>query len=189
MTIIETMVLVAILVMIVSAIVSSIGYVYRGQRFAFEQADATRSARQGVERAVRDLRESSYADDGAYPIVSMSTSSITFFSDTDNNSRIEKVRYFLGDTNFNKGTTESTGDPPMYESANEVVSLVSDNVRNSALNIPIFTYYDKGGDLMSDYAEVDELGFVLVRVIVNLQPGRAPEDYEMRSSAALRNVK
>lgn len=185
---IEAIVLVAVVVVIIGAIVVSLRYTYRGQRFAFEQADATRSARTGIERVVRDLRESSTADDGAYPIEAMSTSSITFYSDIDNDNRIERVRYFLSGTDFKRGITESSGDPPTYATSSEAVSIVSDNVRNASIGVPLFTLYDETGALMSDYTQVDDLAFVVVRLVVNLHPERAPEDYEFRSSAALRNV-
>ncbi|PCI29934.1 hypothetical protein COB52_02045 [Candidatus Kaiserbacteria bacterium] len=186
-SLIETLVLIAVFTLIIMAIVSSLRFVYRGQRFAFEQADATRSARQGTERVVKDLRETSYADDGAYPIAAMATSSVTFFSDYDNDGKVERLRYFLDGTDFKEGITESAGDPPAY-SVSETVNVVSDNVRNEALSIPLFTFYDKSGTLMSDYTEVDELAFVTVRLVVNLHPERKPEDFEIRSSAALRNI-
>lgn len=187
-TLIESIVLVFVFVVIVGAIVASLRYTYRGQRFAFEQADATRSARTGIERTVRDLRESSTADSGAYPVVAMATSSVTFYSDYDNDNKVERIRYFLSGTDFQKGIIESAGDPPTYATSTEVVSVVSDNVRNEAVSVPLFTYYDKAGALMTDYSEVDEMAFVLVRLVVNLHPERAPEDFELRSSAALRNI-
>lgn len=188
-SLIEVIVLMGIFVIIVGAIVASLRYVYRGQRFAFEQADATRSARAGIERTVRDLRETSYADDGAYPIVSIATSSASFYSDFDNDNKIELLRYFLDGTDFKRGIIESAGDPPTYATSSEVVSNVSDNVRNEAVGTSLFTYYDKSGALMSDLSDIDELAFVLVRLVVNLHPERAPDDFELRSSAALRNIK
>jgi len=188
-SLIEMIVLIAVFVVIIIAIVSALRFVYRGQRFAFEQADATRSARTGIEKAVRSLREMSYADNGAYPVISMATSSIDFYSDYDNDKKIERIHYFLDGTNFKKGITESSGDPPTYNISNEVVSLVSDNVRNASLKIPVFTYYDKSGSLMSNFNDVGSLAFVVVRIIVNLHPERAPENFELRSSAALRNIK
>ncbi len=188
-TIIEVITLVTVLVIILVAIVAAVRYTYRGQRFAFEQADATRSARSGIERAVRDMREASYADDGAYPIVSIAATSTTFYSDYDNDGKVERIRYFLDDTDFKRGITESAGDPPAYATATESVTLVSDNVRNTALGTPIFTYYDTDGALMSDYSAVGDVGFVVASLVVNLHPERAPEDYELRSSAALRNIK
>jgi len=186
-TLIETLVLVFVFIMIVTAIVSSLRYVYRGQRFAFEQADATRSARTGIERAVRDIREASYADNGAYPIVSMATSSLTFYSDYDNDNKIERIRYFLDGTNFQRGIVESSGDPPVYATSSESVSIVSDNVRNESVGTSLFTFYDTAGAELSDFSEIDNLTFVVVRLVVNLHPERAPDDFELRSSAALRN--
>lgn len=188
-TLLEVLVLVAVLIMIVIAIVASTRYVYRGQRFAFEQADATRSARAGIEQAVRDIREASFADNGAYPVFSMATSTITFYSDFDNDQSAERVRYFLDGTDLKKGVVDASGDPPTYATSSEVISTISDNLRNEATNTPLFTYYDTAGALMSDYTEVDELAFVLVRLVVNLHPERAPEDFELRSSATLRNVR
>ena len=187
-TIIESIVLVFVFVMIVGAIVVSLSYTYRGQRFAFEQADATRSARTGMERMVQNLREASSADNGAYPIISMGTSSIEFYSDYDNDSKIERLHYFLDGTDIKRGIVESAGDPPTYATSTEVVSTVSQYVRNEDLGVPLFTLYDKDGALMSDYNEIDELAFVILRVVVNLHPERAPDDYELRTSAALRNV-
>jgi len=188
-SLIEMIVLIAVFIVIIMAIVSALQFVYRGQRFAFEQADATRSARTGIEKAVRSLREMSYADNGAYPVISIATSSINFYSDYDNDKKIERIRYFLDGTNFKKGITEASGDPPTYNTSNEIVSLVSDNVRNTSLSIPMFTYYDKSGALMTNFNDVSSLAFVVVRIVVNLHPERAPDNFELRSSATLRNIK
>ena len=187
-TLLESLVVLTVFVMIIGAIVVSLRYTYRGQRFAFEQADATRSARTGVERTVEYLREASYADDGAYPIVALATSSMTFYSDYDNDNKIERLRYFLTDTTFYRGVVESAGDPPTYATSSEVVTAVSNDVRNNALGTPLFTFYDRVGAQMSDLTDIDALAFVLVRLVVNLHPERAPEDFELRSSAALRNI-
>lgn len=188
MTLLEVVVFVGLLVFILIGIIGALRFTYQGQRFAFEQADATRSARAGIERAVRDLREASYADDGAYPIEALTTTSAIFFSDYDNDGKIERIRYFLDGTNLKRGIVDSAGDPPTYSAGTEVVSTISDNVRNEAVGVPLFTYYDSTGAELADLAEVDELAFVLVRLVVNVHPERAPIDYELRSSAALRNV-
>ncbi|MAJ97255.1 hypothetical protein CL644_00820 [bacterium] len=188
-TLLEAVVLLGIFVLIVGAIVSSLRYVYRGQRFAFEQADATRSARTGIERAVQDLREASDADNGAYPIIAMATSSVSFYSDYDNDNKIEQIRYFIDGSDFKKGIIESAGNPPTYNAGSEVVTTIATDVRNNAIGTPMFTYYDKSGVLMSDYTDIAQLAFVTLRLVVNLHPERAPDDFELRSSAALRNIR
>lgn len=188
LTLVETVVFIAVFVVIIGAIVAALQYMYKGQRFVFEQSDASRSARTGIDRIVRNLREVSYADDGAYSVESMSTSSMVFFSDFDNDERVERVRYFLEDGNVKRGVVESAGTPPEYDMNTEVVQVISDYVRNEALGIPLFTFFDTEGDEMNDYSAVADVAFVTVRLVVNIHPESAPIDYELRSSATLRNV-
>ncbi len=188
MTLIETLVFISIFAVIVVAIVSSIRFVYKGQRYSFETADATRSARLGIEQAVQDMRESAYSDIGDYPVIAMATSSFTFFSDVDRDTKIERIRYFLDSETLKRGELEATNDPPEYLLVNEVVTTVSNNVRNEALGVPLFTYYDHTGAEMSDLSQVTDVAFVLARLVINIEPSRAPNDFELRSSAALRNI-
>jgi len=188
LTLLETVIFLGIFILIISAIVASLRYVYRGQRFAFEQADATRSARSGLEQAVRDLREASYADDGAYPIVAMTYMSLTFYSDYDNDGKIERIRYFLDGTDLKKGLIESAGDPPTYDPDDEVVTIVAQNVRNASLWKRLFSFYDRDGNEITDLTDIDALAFVVVAVVVDLHPERAPDYFELRSSASLRNI-
>ena len=187
-SLLETLVVVVVLVFIVAAIIASITYVYRGQRFAFEQADATRNARVGIEGAVRNMREASTADNGAYPIVTLATSTMTFYSDIDNDTRIERVRYFLDGDELKRGVVEPSGEPPTYATSTEVVTRVAQHVRNTALMTPLFTFFDTNGDTLSNLSDIDAVAFVTMRLVINLEPTRAPNDFELRASAALRNV-
>ena len=188
LTLIEALVWLGVLVFIISAIVASLSASYRGQRFAQDRSDATRDAREGIERAVENIREASDADDGAYPVVSLATSSIVFYSDYDNDLKVERIRYQLEGDAFMRGTVESSGNPPTYTVDDEVVTTVSNNVRNATIGVPVFTYFDGSGAEMTDLADVDSLSFVLIRLVINTRPGVAPDDLELRSSATLRNV-
>ncbi len=188
MTLIETIVFISIFTVIVIAIVSSIRFVYKGQRYSFETADTTRNARLGIEQAVQDIRESAYSDIGDYPVIEMATSSFTFFSDTDRDAKIERIRYFLDSGTLKRGELEATNDPPEYLLINEVVTTVSNNVRNEAIDVPLFTYYDHTGVQMSDLGQITDVAFILARLVINIEPSRAPNDFELRSSAALRNI-
>ena len=62
-------------------------------------------------------------------------------------------------------------------------------MRNFEEDIAIFTYYDENGVEITDYNEVDEVRSVVVNLIVNIQPIRAPEEFTLRSSANLRNLR
>ncbi len=187
-TMLETLVFAGVFVLIMSAIVVALNYTYRAGRFVYEQADASNEVRKGVETLVRTIRESAYADNGAFPIVSMNASEIVLYSDNDNDGSAEKIRFTLVDEALVRGVVLASGSPPQY-TAQESVSTVSQFVRNGSTGVPLFTYYDEDGVEISDYTRVADMASVLIRLVVNLYPERAPEDYEIRSRATFRNVR
>ncbi|NQV93298.1 type II secretion system protein [Candidatus Kaiserbacteria bacterium] len=188
-TLIETLVVLAIFIVVLGALVSSIRFFYRSNTHALEQSFAINSARIGIERMVKDTREASFSDEGSYPVISMATSSFSFYSDVDEDIFVEKVRYFLDGTNLNRGVVDSTGDPLAYDDNSEVVSLVSDNVRNNTESVVLFTYYNASGTEMVSLTDVTDVRFVTAEVVVNVNPARLPNNFSLRSSATLRNVK
>lgn len=188
-TLIETLVVLAIFIIVLGALVSSIRFFYRSNTHALEQSFAINSARIGVERMVKDIREAAFSDEGSYPVISMATSSFSFYSDIDEDIFVEKVRYFLDGTDLNRGIIDSSGDPLAYDDNNEVISLVSDNVRNNSESVVLFTYYNASGTEMTNMASTTDLRFVTVEVVVNVNPTRLPNNFSLRSSATLRNVK
>ena len=88
-TFIEAIVVVAVFGFVMIIIVSSLLSFYRSNTYTLEQAFAVNSARKGIETAVRDLREAAYSDEGSYPIVSIATSSVEFYSDIDRDDSVE----------------------------------------------------------------------------------------------------
>ena len=91
-TLIETLVVIAILGVAGCALerrpvfLSSYAYV-------LEETAALDSARSGLATALHDIREATYGDDGAYPVVA-ATSTLTFYADIDGNGSVERVRYY-----------------------------------------------------------------------------------------------
>ena len=188
-TLIETVVVIAIFIVVLGALVSSIRFFYRSNTHALEQSFAINSARIGIEKMVKDIREAAFSDEGSYPVISMATSSFSFYSDTDEDIFVEKVRYFLDGTNLNKGVTNSSGDPLVYDDNDEIVSLVSDNVRNISESVDLFSYFNASGIPMTNYASTTDLVFVTTEIVVNVNPARLPNNFTLRSSATLRNVR
>lgn len=188
-TLIESMVVLAIFTFAMMAISASVIYFYRTNANAIEQAFALSSARRGVEFMVRDLREMTYSEEGNFPISTMSSTTITFYSDTDRDKEVERIRYFFSDaTTLSRGTIHPTGSPLSYNPADEVVSIVSEEVRNAEDGIAIFVYYDEEGNVISNYANVTDTVLVDVTMIVNVNPTRLPEEFTLRSTASLRNL-
>ena len=87
-----------------------------------------------------------------------------------------------------RGVIDPSGDPPVYTNV-ETFTTLSDNVRNTEKNVTLFEYYNVDGTLMTDLTKVAEVRFVQVTVVVNINPDRLPNQFMLRSTAALRNLK
>ncbi|MFH1978840.1 MAG: hypothetical protein ABII97_00410 [Patescibacteria group bacterium] len=185
-TLIETVVFIAIFAFAFGASTGLIIYFYRTNAYIIQQAYAVNSARKGIEAMTREIREATYSDEGSYPVVDAREQSFTFYSDIDKDEKIEKIRYFLEDTNFKKGETEADGNPPVYRSQDEIVSTLSDNVRNSGESI--FTYYNASSTEVADLDILTDIRLVRLSLVVNVDPDRPPEEFTLTTSAQLRNL-
>lgn len=186
-TLLETVVWIAALIAAMIAVVSSITYFYRTDRFVIDQASATASAQRGVDKMVRVIREASYSANGAYPIISMTNTSFSFYADTNNDGFAEQVRYTLQGDDIIEGIISPIIGSASPYSGTESTSVLSEYVRNDAAT-PLFKYYDQTGTLMTTLTDVDSLRFVVVTVVADIDPVRSPTLLTLRSSAALRNL-
>lgn len=188
MTLLEALVWVAITSMIMLAIVNSVQYFYRTNSYVVEQSAAVTSAQRGIDAMVKTLREAAYSSTGAWPIISMASTSFAFYADVDDDPFIEQIRYYLDDNSLVRGVIDPSGDPPVYTNP-ETTSVISDDVRNVEQGVAMFQYYDLNGELMTDLTRIAEVRFIQTTVIVNVNPFRQPNQFTLRSTAALRNLK
>lgn len=186
-TFIETLIWVAVFTFAMGAIVITLLSFYRANTYTIEQAQAVSEARRGIERAVQEMREISFASNGAYPIVSIEPEQFYFYSDIDSDPLVERVRFFTEDTYLKQGVTEAAGDPLSY-SGDETVSTISENVRNVEQAVTTFHYYDEEGDEVLD-GDVTAVRFVTIDLVVNVSPDKLPNQLTLRSSATLRNLR
>lgn len=187
MTLIETMVWIAIFVATMLALSSSILYFYRTSSYAIQEATAVTSAQRGVDSMVRTVRETAYSSIGAYPIIAMATSSFTFYANVDTDAGVEQVRYFISGTNLMRGVVEPSGDPAVY-TGGETTNVVTDNVKNSEQGTNLFDYYDQNGAQITDFTQIASVRFVTVSIVTDIDPNRTPTLTTLRSSTALRNL-
>lgn len=188
LTLLETLVWVAITSMIMLAIVNSVQYFYRTNTYAVEQSAAVTSAQRGIDSMIQTMREAAYSSNGAWPIIAMASTSFAFYADVDEDPFIEQIRYFLSGNSLIRGVIDPSGDPPVYTNP-ETTSVVSDDVRNVEQGITMFQYYDLNGNLMIDLTRIAEARFVQATVVVNVNPFRQPNQFTLRSTAAFRNLK
>lgn len=92
-----------------------------------------------------------------------------------------------GQGEFKKGVINPTGSPPQYPKDQEVVTALSQYVRNAP---PIFRYFDAAGaELTETPARLKDTKVMEVYLVVNVNPEQAPQDFELKSAVQLRNLK
>jgi len=189
LTLVEMVVSIAIgtiAVIVLSAFIMSL---YRTNMYAVEQSFAVNSARKGVEEMVRDIRESTYSDQGSFPIISANPYTFYFYSDVDRDTNVERIKYYIENGLLKREVTKAVGQPLMYPNSTDAISIVSDHVRNVTQTEPVFRYYDTAGNEMTDLSRVTDIAFIVIRLVVNINPNRLPNDFVLQSSASLRNLK
>ena len=188
MTFIEVLVWISVFLAAMWAITGSILAFYRANTYTLEQAEAVSEARRGIERMVKVIREVNYSSEGAYPIISMATSSFAFYADIDNDLLVERVRYFVQGTQLKQGVVDPSGDPPAYTAA-ETITTVAYFVRNIEQGVDTFEYYDTAGVKITNLNQILNVRFVRVDSVVNVSPSKLPNELTLRSSATLRNIR
>jgi len=90
---------------------------------------------------VTEIRSMGPSSIGSYTIESATATSLIFFSDADQDGLFERIRYFLDGSTFKRSVVKPTGNPLVYNLANEkVTEMVHDIVSGSTI---IFKYYGK----------------------------------------------
>lgn len=188
-SLVETMVVVAITAMVAGSLLSAIRYFYVNNAYVFEAATSVDSARRGLATALADLREASYGDDGAYPVGAAATSSITFFSDVDSDGGVERVKIWKVGTTLYKVVTNAGGNPPAYTGQSSATTTIATYLRNGT-STPVFVYYDSAGvQLATTSTPLSSIATVGTTMQIDLNPNRAPQIFTLTGSATLRNLR
>lgn len=194
LTLVEILVALGIFLFVIVMVWLFVKQSYSVQTFSFGQATAISEARRGVETMVKEAREALTSDTGAYSIASADDFEFIFYADYDRDNAVEKVRYFLTGSDFIKGVTEASGDPLQYLPQNEVTTVISRYVRNKASEA-VFSYYDgsysgKDTDIpLTTPANPLEVKLVHIFLKINMDPNKAPVDFDLESDVQIRNLK
>ena len=185
-TFIETIITIFVFTLAMGAVMAFIIMGYRTQSYALGQARAIQEARRGIEAMVKEIREARTGEDGSYVIYNAQDNEFSFFSDIDRDLAIEKVRYFSDGTNFKKGIIEPTVTNGIADySGEEEISILSQYVRNAP---SIFRYFDANGEELFNPDRRKNVKLMEVSLVINIDPNRAPNDFELKSDVYIRNL-
>ncbi|MFA6253964.1 MAG: type II secretion system protein [Candidatus Paceibacterota bacterium] len=190
-TLVEILIVCA-LVVLIGSVISSLGRdIFVNNYYAQKSLVAEGDAKSAMAKMVKELRETSPAETGAYPIELASTTEIIFYGDTNNDGLNERVRYFLDDRALKRGLVNPTGQPLAYNTDAESVSTLA----NDMVNQLVFSYYDRSYDgtassspLVQPVA-VENIRLIKVELLIDANPNRSPVPLYLTSQVGLRNLK
>lgn len=161
---------------------------FRSLRFSEEQETAVEIVRKTLSNLISEAREATQSDRGDYLIASATPKSLIFFSNIDEDDKVEKIRYFQEGLYFKKGITKATGTPLDYYDSNEEISIVSEYINNQTE--PIFTYFDVHNNEISDPgSSINDIRMIYTDLMVNVTPHIQPNDYHLNTYIHVRNLK
>lgn len=85
-----------------------------------------------------------------------------------------------------KGVIQPTAYPVSYPAEDEEVTALSKYVLN---DLPIFRYYDGDGIELTAPARLEDTKLMRVHLVVNVNPERPPQNFELESNVQIRNLK
>ncbi|MDO8496856.1 MAG: prepilin-type N-terminal cleavage/methylation domain-containing protein [bacterium] len=163
--------------------------VFLGDVFTMQQDISLTLTSMGLE-----IRATGPSANGSYPIESASSDSLTFYSDIDGDSAFERVRYFVSGTTLKRGIIEPSGNPAVYNLANEIsTDVVKNIILPPSASQPLFSYYDQNytGDQVSLSLPIDVNKIRLIRATVTAD--KTPQDLVGRidysSTMLIRNLR
>lgn len=191
-TLIETMLALAIIIAISIAVGTFQTNIFRFNKYTKDVIESAQDSRTIISTIVKEMRSMSPSGNGSYPIASVSTSSVTFFSDIDGDTKMEQVRYFLSGSSLKKGVIASTGNPPVYNINSEVITTLAYNIKNSTTTA-LFEYYDTNyagtSSPLTYPINITSIRLIRTNLLIDADPNRSPVPRMYTSTATLRNLK
>ncbi len=190
MTVIEVVVVLGIVSVVMTILVRFLVIANPISKVTFLQARSTETARIQLKRIAKQIRKARVSDAGAYPIVEMSPQRMVWYANVDSDAATERVSYELVGTELRRGVIQPSGNPIVYDTGVEAVTVVAGNVVNGATDI--FTYY--AGDYPVNQtpltaADLTEVKYVQFYIMVDADPAVDPPPIEVRSQVQIRNLK
>ncbi len=191
-SILEMLVSVAIISLIGLAVANFQKDIFSLNTHLQDSLSAQLDARKVLRSFIAEVRSASPSSLGGYAIESAGTSSITFYSNIDNDLYKERLRYFLQGSDLKRGVIKPGGNPLVYNPSDEEFDIIARDVVNGT-NTPIFDYFDKNfyGTTTPLTSPVDPILVRLIRMtlVIDRDPNKSPEPINVSSQGTLRNLK
>lgn len=141
---------------------------------------------------LKELREAAPGANGAYPLTYVGSTTLSFFSDIDDDGYTEKITYSLIGTTLYKAVIKPSGIPLTYLPSNQSTTTLITNVVNGIF-LPSFeyfdTYYTGTSSPMSYPINPSLVRLIRINQRIDIDPNRSPVPIIYTVQANLRNLK
>jgi len=192
MTLVEVFIALAIFVAVIAAIGMFEANIFLYKNQASSSLQTSLSAQTLLKTMLVEIREAAPGANGAFPVVYAGSTTLSFFSDPDNDSTEEQVTYTLMGTTLYKAVINPSGNPPTYSVANQSTTTLLTNVRNGAAT-PVFEYFDANysgtSTPLSQPVTTTSVHLVKINLTLDDDPNRPPAAVTYSDQASIRNLK
>jgi len=193
-TLIETLVTVAIFGLVMVASGELLRVIFMNSTTSPNALNAVDQAESSATTFVNQVRDASYGNDGSFPLNQASTTQIIFFSPygSAGSTTVNRIRYFLATSTLYEGVTAPSGSPASYNTANEKITALANNVSVSTSSM--FYYYAGSyagtSTPLSQPVNVNQVTYIRMNFSVQLLEVRgATSTSYISTGAAIRNLK
>ena len=135
-----------------------------------------------------ELRSAAISENGSYPILSASPTSVSFFADANGDGFVDQIRYFVSTSTLKRGTIRPTSSPAQYPTSTEIVNTVTPNVTTGT-----FSYFGAGYTgtelALTSTLDVSLIRVVKFRMTVDQMTSTRPGPVSSSITATIRNLR
>jgi prepilin-type N-terminal cleavage/methylation domain-containing protein len=187
-TLVETIVAIAVFVLLMSAISVLFVSLYRSQKVDIGLIERSRIAGRAIDIMSSEIRKANRGENGNFHLAVTGAQNLVFYSDIDGDDETEKVAYNLEGNDITKTVVEP-GTNYLYQGT-EVKTVVCSGVQNGAE--PVFLYYDESYT-GNEPALTDPVDNVSVKVIginlyVNVANSGVSTPFHIETKIQIRNL-
>lgn len=192
MTLVELLTALAIFMVVLIAIGALQANIFIYKSNVSGSYETVQSSQIILKTILKELREITPGANGSYPLVQTGSTTLSFFSDTDNDNQSEKLTYSLIGTNLYRAIIKPTGTPPVYLTNNQSTTTLITNVINGD-SLPTFQYYDTNytgtSSPLSQPVNPSAVKLIRINQKVDIDPSRSPIPIIYTIQVNLRNLK
>lgn len=192
-TLLELLVAMGIFSLVIGSVAMIMTNAFKSNKIIFDQLEGQSDVRKVLEQIVDAVRKANQSSIGSYTIESAGNYELRFYSNLDNASYVEKVRYYMDGTTFKRGIITPSGNPLVYATSSEQIVELAHNVKNFVSSTPIFLYYDQNytgtSTALTQPVTPSDVRIIKIQLDVDKDPTRSPVSLHGESMVEIRNLK